>query len=259
MHLGDQKLGSICLVLEPFFVRRQDVQEFDEVLESPLVYARHLEYGVDISEACNIGSGNDILVVCVVDRHDDLLLIFKDLELLDFVLLLQNLGSGTLVNLSHYNDDRHLEMLRNVELVDCSLRYLGLTRVNHHHDVIWAVTANTPYHALCILLIAWDINEGENLFGLLQNLALAQELEIVDVCNFALVIEAEDTMIDGGCITVQDSMLVSLYSDAGTTLSVVTLTRDQHSKQGALACTLRANEQDLDIELDVIGTELMLP
>ncbi len=86
-------------------------------------------------------------------------------------------------------------MLCNVKLVDSSLWDLRLGGVDHHHYVVGTVTADASYHRLRILLISGNINEREDLFGLLQDLLLAQQLQVVDVCDLALLIKAEDAVV----------------------------------------------------------------
>lgn len=143
-------------------------------------------------------------------------------------------------------------------MVDGGLRDFGLGGIDNHHDVVRAVAADTLDHGLGVLLIARDVNEGENLLRFLKNLLLTQELEVVDVCDFALLIESEDAVIDRRSISVQNSVLVSLDSNARATLAVVALARHEDSKQGALACTLRTDEEDLDIKFKVVCAEFVL-
>jgi hypothetical protein len=62
------------------------------------------------------------------------------------MLFLNELRMGTFVDLSHHYDYGHLEMFRNVELIHCGLGYTGLRSVDHHHNVVGAVTTDTSDH-----------------------------------------------------------------------------------------------------------------
>lgn len=159
------------------------------------------------------------------------------------------MGRCALVDLSHDYDDGDLEVLRDVKLVNGSLWDLWLGRIDNHHDVVRAVTADTLNHRLSVLLVARNVDEGQDLLGFLKDLLLAQELEVIDVRDFPFLIESEDAVVNRRSIPIQNGMLVAFDCDAGASLSVVTLACHENTKEGALACIFGADEEDLDVEL----------
>lgn len=65
-------------------------------------------------------------------------------------------------------------------------------------------------------------------------------------------------MIDRRGVPVKNSVLVAFDCDAGASLAIVALASHEDTKQGALACSFSANEEDLDIKLEIVSPEFIL-
>ena len=76
----------------------------------------------------------------------------------------------------------------------------GLVRaslcVNHDHDIVRIVAADTPYHGLSILLIPADIDEGQNFLAFLHNLAPSQRTKLSLVRYMTLGVKAQNLLGD---------------------------------------------------------------
>lgn len=117
MHLSDEKLRSIFLVFEPLLVRGKNVEEFDECLETSLINTRNLENRVHIADAHDVCGMNNLLLI-VIDSHDELLQLFKHLELFYLLLLLIKLCLSHLIDLSDHDDNGYFKVLHDVQLIN---------------------------------------------------------------------------------------------------------------------------------------------
>ena len=77
----------------------------------------------------------------------------------------------------------------------------GLVRaslcVNHDHDIVRIVAADTAYHGLGILLVPADIDEGQDLLAFLHNLAPGQRSKLALVGYMTLGVKAQNLLGDG--------------------------------------------------------------
>jgi hypothetical protein len=68
--------------------------------------------------------------------------------------------------------------------------------VNHDHDIVRIVAADTPNHSLGILLVPADIDEGQDLLTFLHNLTPSQRTKFTLVGHMTLGVKTQNLLRD---------------------------------------------------------------
>ena len=151
----------------------------------------------------------DYLALHLAVDQDDVLLVVNDIA--DFPTNLPNLRPQLVhyifeyilvpesVDLAEDDDDRHLELERDPKLVeDALLEFVVLLcaveSIHHDQGVVGVVVAEATHQSLRVSLVATDVDEGDDLGAVLDDLGHRQEARKIG--NFAVGVEADDMVVN---------------------------------------------------------------
>jgi hypothetical protein len=207
--LGNMELSSVGLLLKIGFL-----VGVLEVIEEPHEKVDALERGVAHTE-----DGADHLALHLAVHQDDVSFVLDHVahlapdlpdlrpQLEDYIV--KHLPIPHAVNLGQHDDHWHLEGECDSEIIEDGLlddaAFLRASLgIDHYEGVVREVNAETSDQRFGVSLIATHVDEGNYFGAFLHDLGPGETAELGEVGDLAIGVEAQDMLVGGGGLAIQD-------------------------------------------------------